>query len=221
MGFDFKREYEVHSLLGSPDVPPLWNRKTWESVFPLLQSLARSARGVPAISSTQFESDGRKPVRFGRIGWNNDAHQKWTHSADTPHRFLSTEVWAPSRAACSKDGRPPDLFFIVWNAGYFTQKETTFRDTVLLAVPSENLSMVQECANVAGQLATILQAKFHGRMTRPWGRPVGKFAYTNALGDMPTTGLFRAGKKYQEEPGNAILEEHWQIVPLTAAAPER
>jgi hypothetical protein len=211
MSFDFRREYNVHLLLGAPTAPPLWQRDRWAAFFPMLQSLARCARGGAVTSSTQFEASGRKTVKFGRIGWTPEAQTKWTHTAETPHRFLSTEVWVPSRGACDKDGKPPDLLFVLWNQGYFV-KESTFRDTVLIAVPWEDAVAVQKCAEVAQRLSVMVQAKFHGRMKRPWGKPWGTIGYEQPLGVMPTGGLFRAGPHHMEEPGNGILIEKWDPV---------
>lgn len=210
MSFDYEREYEVQLLLGDPSTPPLWHAETWQEVFPILRSVAKHARGVPITSSLQFEGAKNRSVQFGRIGWNDKGHAKWTHQIDTPYRFLNMEVWAPSRCACTKDGLPPDFLFILWNQGFFTQ-DSSFRDTVLLAVPANDATFVEACSKAAGQLAKIMQAKFHGRMTRPWARHFVN-VFTDALGDMPTTGLFRLGDVGHQSPGNEILEEQWKPV---------
>ena len=210
MSFNFQREYEVHLLLGDPSAAPMWHRDTWSGVFPILQGVARSSRGVPVTSSSQFEGPKNKAVKFGRIGWSAEGHSKWTHSPDTAHRFLLTEVWAPSRGTCAKEPCPPDFLFVLWNQGYFSKEEVTFRDTVLLAVPATDAPAVETCIQAARQLTQIMRAKFHGRMTRPWARPFGKAMFTDCLGDMPTTGLFRVGPVHKQIPGNDMLVERWE-----------
>lgn len=209
MSFNFEREYEVHLLLADPSTPPLWRADIWAKVFPILQSLATHARGVPVTSSYQFEGSKKQPLKFSRIGWNDKGHAKWTHRQDTAYRFLSTEVWAPSRGACTKEGLPPDLLFTLWNEGFFVQ-DPTFRDTVLLAVPGDKSPLVEACSTAVLRLAEIARPKFHGRTRRPWARRFGQSAVTDSLGDMPTTGLFRIGDVGHQSPGNNILEEQWE-----------
>jgi hypothetical protein len=209
--FNHQREYEAHVILGHPLAPPIWHSDQWAEVFPLLDSLANTARGTPVTRSDQFEAIVNKPVAFGRIGWSRKGHNKWTHSSETAHRFLRVEVWAPSRGVCDKDGQPPDLLFVVFNQGFFTTKETpTFRDAVILAVPVGDRSRVQACVTSATQIAKLIDAKFHGRMVRPWALPYGKTMFTDSLGDMPTIGLFRVGPVHTQTPGNDILQEHWE-----------
>jgi hypothetical protein len=179
--FDFERQYEVHLLLGDPSAPELWHADSWREIFPVLQPLAERARGAPITTSNQYEGAKNRPVRFGRIGWDDKGHAKWTHRADTLRRFLSAEVWAPSRAACAKGGVPPDFLFTLWNQAFFSQNPT-FRDTVLIAVPASDAVSVQACNTVSEHLAKTMRAKFHGCMKRPWGRRFGPSMFTDALG---------------------------------------
>jgi hypothetical protein len=213
--FNHQREYEAHVILGHPLAPRIWHSDQWAEVFPLLDSLAKSARGTPVTRSLQFAAVGNKPVAFGRIAWNRKGHNKWTHSCETPHRFLLVEVWAPSRGACAKDRQPPDLLFVVFNQRFFTTEAPTFRDTVILAVPAGDRSRVQACVSSATQIGKRIEARFHGRMVRPWARPCGQtpcgqIMFTDSLGDMPTTGLFHVGPVHTQTPGNDILQEHWE-----------
>jgi len=215
LAFNFQREYEAHVILGDPSSAPLWQGDRWATVFAALQPLSKQARGVAVTHSTQFTSPGNEAVSFGRIGWNPAGHSKWTHASETPHRFLMTEVWAPSRGLCQTDRCPPDFLFVLWNQEFFST-ECTFRDVVVLAVPSANAVAVAACVSAAGRLAALTQAKFHGRMTRPWGRSIGNGGFTDCLGDMPTTALFRAGPVFKQTPGNEILLDPWEPVPATA-----
>jgi len=168
------------------------------------------ARGTPVTRSDQFEASVNKPIGFGRIAWSKAGHGKWTHSEETKHRFLRTEVWAPSRGLCAKDEQPPDLFFAVFNEGFFANDSLTFRDVILLAVPVDNPSRVQACITSAARIAELVQARFHGHKVRPWALPFGESMFTDGLGDMPTTGLFRVGPVATQTPGNDILVEHWE-----------
>jgi len=211
VSFNFERDYEVHLLLAAPSAPPLWRADIWAKVFPILQSVAARARGVPVTASIQFEGPRNQPVKFGRIGWNDKGHSKWTHRPDAAYRFLSTEIWAPSRGVCTKDGVPPDFLFTVWNQGFFA-KDSTFRDTVLIAVPACDRSFVEAGSRAADKIAEIASPKFRGRMRRPWARRIGGGVFTDALGDMPTTGLFRVGDVGHQNPGNDILEECWEQI---------
>ena len=158
----------------------------------------------------QLEAAKNKSVLFGRIGWSEAGHQKWTHSSVTTNRFLQTEIWAPSRGICQRDGQPPDFLFVLSNEGHWAQDALTFRDTILLAIPSADTSRTHSAAVASIEIAKLAKAKFHGTQLRPWGLPFGKSMYTDSLGGMPTTGLFRIGPVHTQTPGNEILQQHWR-----------
>ena len=47
---------------------------------------------------------------------------------------------------------------------------------------------------------------------RPWGREVGDVGFTNAIGDLMVSSVFRPGPVYRMEPTVEILEGEWELV---------
>src|SRR5262249_3356812 len=121
------REYDVYVLLGDPAAIPPWTRLIWTDVAKALDPLMQVARDRPAVRSSQLGpgpgSPNQRSISFGRIGWNEQGHKKWTHSEDgqlasgEPAHFLTCEVWAPSWTVCQRELRAPDVYFAMRNEG--------------------------------------------------------------------------------------------------------
>src|SRR4051812_26041990 len=114
-------DYDVYVVLGDPNTPPLWNWKVWQRFLPAIDPLIQAARGKPAVRSGQFLPNRAGEVKFGRLGWKESDHQKWTHGSPANQQaskswsFLDLEVWAPPWTACEREDRSPDLFLSVLN----------------------------------------------------------------------------------------------------------
>ena len=74
----YQREYTVFLLLAGPDAVDLWHLPIWTQFTQDLESYAHGARGKTAVRTIQYLSDG-KTVSFGRLGWDDKSHAKWTH----------------------------------------------------------------------------------------------------------------------------------------------
>src|SRR4051812_34800435 len=105
----FISDYDTYFLLGSPEAPPLWRWDKWTELLPALDPLVACARGKPAVRSNQYLPGSRNPAKFGQIGWNDKAHQKWTHGspgdpvASRSRTFWSVEMWAPGWTKCVRE----------------------------------------------------------------------------------------------------------------------
>lgn len=111
----FSRDYEVFLLLAAPDAPPLWNAAQWTPFAASLDGLMAQARGKAGVRSHQYNPKG-KPISFGRLGWDEKSHAKWTHTAATTQaRFMTVEAWAPTWTLCEKDDQAPDVFLALAN----------------------------------------------------------------------------------------------------------
>jgi hypothetical protein len=201
------RDFDAYVVLGSPDRPDPWTWPSWPVIAGAVTPLVAAARGKAAVRTTQFERDGRTPVRFGRIGWNGAGHEKWVHGSPTNvgpsagWQFLSAELWAPSWSQCGRDGRAPDVFLGIRNERMLFARDggLQFNPTLVLAIAADLGSDVQERAlqairTLSGHLAAVLTV----RQRRPWGKALsGGEAFTDAIQDLPHVGLFRIGDHHR------------------------
>lgn len=217
--FDYDRLYELRLVLGSPSAVPLWNWQEWRGVAQVLDPLMRTSRGKTTIRSAQFLDGIKHPVLFGRMGWSDKSHQKWTHEspvnspASTHWKFLDMEAWAPSWTLCEKQGRPPDVFFAMRNECFNPPYRSTFNPTVLLAIAHDlPQQMKNEADQVGAKLSHDLRATLYAFQVRPWGLPFGSGGdlHTGLVSDLLTVGLFRVGPIHETEPSLQVLSETWE-----------
>src|SRR3569623_696218 len=95
-------DHDAYVALGDPRSPPLWGWNVWQRFLPAIDPLIEVARDKPAVRSTQYLPNQTGLVKFGRLGWKQSDHQKWTHGSPANEdsskswTFLNVEVWAPS-----------------------------------------------------------------------------------------------------------------------------
>jgi len=204
-------------ILGNPARPAIWRWDGWKEVAPLLDGCIGSARGRAIVRSTQFEATGKKSISFGKIGWNDEGHQKWTHgspmTAGAPEtwRFLDMEVWAPGRRESERDGQPPDLLFTFRNEAFWHRAEgPKFNPTILLASGSDcGLGLREQAKQAVVALAARLNAVLAAHQQRPWAKRFGEHLFTDSIGDMLTTGLFKVGDPHKRAVDLGTLTEEW------------
>jgi hypothetical protein len=119
------RPYRIHVVTLDPNAAPYrWDR--WRLAVPLLEPLFADKQ--TAVRSFQNDDGKNRPakkgrfqvlggfVRFGRLGWNDNSHQKWTHGSPTTGKaskawhFFSTDFSLPSLNAFDRSGVPPNVF---------------------------------------------------------------------------------------------------------------
>jgi hypothetical protein len=214
--------YDSYVFLGDPEAAPLWHWELWQVFAPVVDPLLGSTRGKVAIRSTQCRPGGKETVKFGRLGWKETDHQKWTHGSPTPPRnaeaclFLDVELWAPTWTQCEREGRAPDVFLSISNESELGRSDhLLFNPVVVFAVTSELADREQALiAPVLGALRTLTSAKLVVQSRRPWGKQVGSVGYTNAINDLHVTGLFKPGPRHKQ--GAVTLDlfaDAWEIVP--------
>jgi hypothetical protein len=213
--------YDVYVALGDSNAAPLWQWERWRGFAAVVDPLINYARGKAALRSTQFRPGGRETVKFGRLGWKEQDHEKWTHGSsmtreDSETRsFLDVEMWAPSWTQCEREVRPPCVFLSVSNESLAGNREQLlFNPVVVLAVISELAEREQALIPpVLATLRTLTAATLVVRSRRPWGISVGSHGFTNAINDLHVTGLFQPGPRHTREAITLdIFADEWQRV---------
>lgn len=210
----FSREYEVFLLLAAPDAPPLWDAAQWTPFAASLDGLMAQAgaRGKAGVRSHQYNPKG-KPIPFGRLGWNDKSHARWTHTAATTDaRFMSLEAWAPTWTVCEKDDQAPDVFFALANESLLglAGKPLQFGQRLVCAIatdmgPDAAATLRQALAQLAAQQDAVVFA--HAR--RQWGRASPYGGFTGAIQDMLIGGLFRQDAPHARPLDEAAFQDAW------------
>lgn len=213
--------YDAFCLLGDPAAVPLWKWTQWKAILPFIAPIVASARDRAAVRSNQYLPDQQGTVKFGRIGWNTNGHQKWTHDSPTnapessDWKFLNVEVWAPSWTICERDNRAPDVYLSIANEGLGAgfNKELSFNPVVVFAVTSELAgSTSSDIDSAVKALANTTNARLCGHKVRPWGKSAGG-GFTNSIQDLCISGLFKPGPRHLGSVDFDLLAEEWTPCP--------
>ena len=214
-------DYAVYIVLGDPDAPPLWTWIVWQRFLPSINPLIELARGKPAVRSTQYLPNQADVVKFGRLGWKESDHQKWTHGSPLNEEsskswnFLSVETWVPTWNVCERERQAPDLFLSISDERLVTgsREQLLFNPVVVFAVVSELAEREPSATSaVVSALRELMSAKVVGHQRRPWGKAFGSSGFTNCIQDLAVSGLFKPGPRHRGELGLHLLSERWEPV---------
>ena len=214
-----ERRYHLHVVLGDPANARIWDWAVWPNVARLVDPLIAGSRGAAAVRSYQKNNTGNW-IRFGRIGWNNKGHQKWTHGSPRNYSesinwwFLYMELWAPSWTVCRREGVAPDVYFGFCNEGFEgfrgDYSRLTFNPYLVLAV-AEKSTPGKLCEDVAVNLTRLLNARLHAYQKRSWGLPVSDFGFSDAIGDLMVSSVFKPGPCHYMKPSLDLLRGEWDL----------
>ena len=221
-------DYETYVVLGDPEASLLWGWKVWQRFLPAIDPLIQAARGKPAVRTTQYLPNQAGEVKFGRLGWKESDHQKWSHGSPTNKAaskswsFLSFEMWAPTWTICQRENLAPDVFLAIANeslsGGY--RQELLFNPIVVFAVVSKLVEQhPSEVSAVVLALQGLLSAKLAGYQRRPWGKAFGSAGFTNSIQDLVVSGLFRPGPRHKGEIGFHLFADKWKPISPESTAP--
>lgn len=208
----FSRDYEVFLLLAAPDAPPLWDAAQWMPFAASLDGLMVQARGKASVRCHQYNPKG-KPIAFGRLGWDDKSHAKWTHTPQTTEaRFMSLEAWAPAWTLCEKDGQAPDVFLALANEALLglAGKPLQFGQRLVCAIATD---MGEDAAATLqatlAQLAAQQDAVLFAHTRRQWGSASPYGGFTDAIQDMLIGGLFQPDDPHARPLDAATFREPW------------
>lgn len=208
----FSRDYEVFLLLAAPNAPPLWDAAQWTPFAASLDGLMAQARGKAGVRSHQYNPKG-KPIAFGRLGWDDKSHAKWTHTPQTTEaRFMSLEAWAPTWTVCEKDGLAPDVFVALANESLLglAGKPLQFSQRLVCAIATDmGVEAAATLQAALAQLAAQQDAVVFARTQRQWGSASPYGGFTDAIQDMLIGGLFQPDDPHARPLDAATFREPW------------
>jgi hypothetical protein len=221
-------DYDAYVALGDPDAAPLWQWQVWQRFLPAIDPLIGAARGKPAVRSIQYLPDRAGTVKFGRLGWKEADHQRWSHgspannAASMSWSFLNLEVWAPAWTVCVREDSAPDVFLSVANealgGGY--GGGLLFNPVVVFAVVSAlAVKLPSEVTAAVSALHELTAARFVGYKGRPWGRAIGSGGFTDSIQDLVVSGLFKPGPRHKGTVGPHLFSGDWE--PVSVEGPGR
>jgi hypothetical protein len=213
----FEKEYVVYIVLSGPRTAKPWSWSLWKEIQKLLEPFASVSRGKAAIRSTQVSGNKGNKVSFGKLGWDEKSHAKWTHGSPETEaksedwRFLNVEAWAPSWTVCEKENSAPDFYLSVNNEHpYGESDKSQFGAIVVVALAmSEGSERLVQLKAAVTEIAAKLNSPFAVHKRRDWGTPTGNGGFTNALNDLGIIGLFKVGPRHQRPLDVSTFAEQW------------
>lgn len=230
----YDRDYDVYVVLSSPESPDLWIWDRWKIVADLFAPFAEVPRGRAALRGNRYVPNPKKPgyaksEGFGRIGWDQRSHEKWTFDSSLTKdrclnwQFLNVEAWAPSWSKCVQESLAPDFYFAMSNQKMFgcSGRQLAFNPIFVIAssvslADSYRLGLRKAVCSLSSNVSSKLLVS----RTRPWGYPLspGHTGFTGAIQDLPTTGLFKVGDPHQRPIDLNTFSELWSEVSRTVSA---
>ena len=216
------RIYDLYVILGATNSPELWQWKNWQLVTVGLNPFISVSKSKAAIRTTQFSNPTKKHVSFGRIGWNEKGHQKWTHASPITSKesgswyFMGMELWSPDWNISEREQLAPDVFFAIRNEVSSHRKTPIkFNQIIIFAVSidagevirADARKWVQELSVKLGSPLTVYQE-------RAWGKAFGgSGGFSNSIQDMASTGLFKVGDYHNRPVDLETFVESWSSLP--------
>jgi hypothetical protein len=131
-----------------------------------------------SLSVRIVQGTGRpmKNVSFGRLGWNDRSHRKWTHFAPETDSecpawsFGTGEVWTPSWTVCEREASAPNLFCAFENAWVVRAPAgMQFNQFFHLALPVSTAREQRGVVSAAVRtIAGVVEASHVLARTAPW-----------------------------------------------------
>lgn len=209
------KQYSVFAILAAPCADPLWHANSWREVSTCLHPFVASMRGKASLRTLQYSELG-KPISFGRLGWDDRSHAKWSHQDDEdPRHFAHVEAWAPSWSQCERDLLAPDFYFAIANERSLSRpdKQLQFSQRLLVAAAEDALSSsIPQLQLALRDLSLRVAAPVFVKTSRTWGFPTSGSGFTCAIQDMLLGHLFRPGDPHSRPLDLSTFSEAWAYV---------
>jgi hypothetical protein len=216
------RIYDLYVILGATNSPELWQWKNWQQIAAGLNPFMAASKGKAAIRTTQFSNANKKYVSFGRIGWNEKGHHKWTHGSPITAKesdswyFMGMELWSPDWNSSVRERLAPDVFFTISNQVSRDRKTPIkFNQIIIFAVSIDAGEAVRANARKwVQELSIKLNSPLTAYQERTWGKAFGNSGgFSNSIQDMALTGLFKVGDYHNRPIDLETFAESWTSLP--------
>ena len=215
-----ERLYQLHIILGDKNEPALWEPKGWHTIQASLLRVTKVARGPASLNSLQYiPALGNNYVegKFGKLGLSEKADKKWLHDyANFPERkdwlFHSVELWAPGRTTSANQNMAPDVYLGIANESYYSDPAATiFNPYVILAgAVDKGEEFLSDLNSLATVISQQTKSVLHHRKTITWGRSYLGLGFTDSIGDLLTSSVFKPGLRSSELPLIDQVEDYWK-----------
>jgi hypothetical protein len=216
------RIYDLYVILGATNSPELWQWKNWQLVANGLNPFVLVSKNKAAIRTTQFSYADKKHISFGRIGWNEKGHQKWTHGSPITSKesdswyFMGMELWSPDWNVSEREKLAPDFFFSIRSEVSSHRKTPIkFNQIIIFAISIDAGETVRANARKwVQELSRRLDSPLTAYRERAWGKAFGSSGgFSNSIQDMAFSGLFKVGDYHSRPVDLETFAESWTLLP--------
>lgn len=215
-----QRNYVLYLILGKDAPAPIYEWAVWKGLVPALDPIVGAARGHPGMHSSQIDQITRRLVPFGKLGWNERSHMRWTHKSPLTAAtsgawfFEATQIYAPHWPTCVREDAAPDVYVHLHaepakDAGPF---DLALLLALYAGLPRHILerTVPDAIAAAAGRMNALLVAT----QESPWGRTTGS-GYTDII-QYHLVGLARSIEPAdaQAAPNISSLPGQWRSLPV-------
>lgn len=210
----FCASYDMYVMVADPLLPPPWRTDRWLLIARELDDLVERGEKPAAVRTTQLQGPmGRmKPISFGRIGWNEAGHAKWTldeeASRSATRLFVAVEAWAPSWTRSVERGQSPDVYVRMLNPA--SEAAPHVPPILLVAVRLDTPEQLAELGRVSAEHASVaFGAVARARNRRPWGYK-SSGGFTGSVQDLMSRDFFD-GPGDEKPKGLPAFAAGWEV----------
>lgn len=220
------RYYHYYLIFGdvSEDTEP-WTNIGWAKIQPLFDKIVKFSKyfketGLGTVQySLKPNSQYYDTMKFGKLGWNEQSHNKWTLQKSNKERlFVYLDSWTPRRTICSKLNSAPDIFFSIANERNTYKARSQFDFLIAVAVVD---SLGIDAKNEVIEISKLLDAKRTVYKQRQWNgqketsEPI-TWEFINSIQDIVGTfGIYKVGQTlniHDTKFEDLEFEPYWETI---------
>jgi len=223
---NWNRNYHYYLIFGdaSKENEP-WTKDTWMKVEPLFEKILKHSphfkeTGLGTVQySHRPNSQYYDLVKFGKLSWNEQSHNKWTiQNINKGRLFAYLDSWTPRRTICVKLDSAPDVFFSLGNERRTYKEKSQFDFLVSIAIV-DNLNA--DIENEVIEISKLINAKRAVYRQRQWNgdeeaTKSKTWEFINSIQDVVTSfGIYRAGPTlniHDTKFADIKFEPYWETI---------
>jgi hypothetical protein len=220
------RNYHFYLIFGdSPSGKEPWTKAKWTNeIQPILDTILRKSPnyGKTGLKTLQYlpreNSQYFDEAKFGRLGWNQKSHDKWTLTPDdTTRKFVNLNSWTPIKTVCDKNETAPDIYLNICSESYLAKSYLLQFNVFIVLAIAEDLNFDGHEQVIA--LSKVVNARKAVYKTRTWGGSREKnkelrWEFVNSISDTKAFGIYKAETMnlHDTKFENIVFEPYWKII---------